>query len=229
MKNYKCCFQNFNIFSWLSILLSGLLCGAFFISGCSQTRTVQAPVSIPLGIKKVLVVSFTDARGGKNNSSVRCPLSGKTYITGEIAPGGIDFLNNHMRTLLSNNKGFKFISSKHLKKIQADQKYLSEIRLLADTGKKLKADAVLTGHIYRYKDRVGGKFSVKSPASVAFDIHLIRVADGRLLWSAHFDETQKALTDDLFQLSSFLERDGQWITADQMAAKGLEHLTEALK
>ncbi|QTA81984.1 Uncharacterized protein dnl_43450 [Desulfonema limicola] len=220
MKNYKCRFQ----YSFLMILFSGLV----FISGCSQTKYAQEPVSIPPGIDKILVLSFTDASDGEDNSSVRCPLSGKTFLTGKIHAGSIDFLNNHMRKLLGSNQNFKFISSEHLKKIQADQENIPEIERFINTGKKLKTDAVLTGHIYRYQDRVGGKYSVESPASIAFDIHLVRVADGRLLWSAHFDETQKALTDDLFQLSSFLKRDGQWITADQMAAAGLEHLTEGL-
>lgn len=227
MKKIKCSSQkiNFPVF----ILLLSMICMSGFISGCSRTVSKPAPVNIPPEIKKILVVSFSEIKADEENSSVRCPLSSKTYITGEVAKGGADFLNSRMRELLSKHKQFKFISAGHLRKIQPDRENMPELRLLAVTGKKLEADAVLTGHIYRYKDRVGGSYSVKSPASVAFDMHLIRVADGRLLWSAHFDETQKALTDDLFQISSFLERDGQWVTADQMAEAGLKHLTEAIK
>ncbi len=74
---------------------------------------------------------------------------------------------------------------------------------MADRGRRHGADGVLVGFVYRYKERVGKAYGVESPASVAFDIHLIRVADGRTIWSAHFDETQQSLGDNLFKLGSF--------------------------
>ncbi|MDY6954621.1 MAG: nucleoid-structuring protein H-NS, partial [Thermodesulfobacteriota bacterium] len=56
------------------------------------------------------------------------------------------------------------------------------------------------------------------------DIHLIRVADGRLIWVGHFDETQHSLSEDLFRWKTFLKRGGGWLTAEQLAAFGLQEV-----
>jgi hypothetical protein len=86
---------------------------------------------------------------------------------------------------------------------------ISERLLLVETGKRLHADAVISGTIYRFRQRIGTVFSVDTPASVAFGIHLIRVADGRLIWGRHFDETQHGLSENLFKLGTFLDRGGE--------------------
>jgi hypothetical protein len=56
----------------------------------------------------------------------------------------------------------------------------------------------------------------------------MRVADGRILWSGHFDETQKALSEDLYQLDKFIKRKASWITAREMAQTGLENILQTL-
>jgi hypothetical protein len=96
-------------------------------------------------------------------------------------------------------------------------------------GRALDADAVLVGHIYRYIERVGGNLSVESPASVAFDLHLVRTSDGHVLWTGYFDETQKTLMEDMFDIGSFFQREGKWVTAEQMASTGLHNIMETFK
>ena len=88
------------------------------------------------------------------------------------------------------------------------------------------ADAVLAGKIYRFIERDGTGLSAKTPASVAFELDLIRVSDGRVVWSGHFDETQKSLFENLFQWNTFWQRKGMWITAEQMATEGLNRTFE---
>jgi hypothetical protein len=97
-------------------------------------------------------------------------------------------------------------------------------KILIAMGQKLAVDAVLVGFVYRFRERVGKGFSAESPASVAFDLHLIRVMDGRTVWSANFDETQQTLGQNLFQLGTFLTRGGRWITAEDMASGGLNDI-----
>ena len=38
----------------------------------------------------------------------------------------------------------------------------------------------------------------------------------------HFDETQKALTDNLLDLNKFVQRKGEWVEADVLAKEGIE-------
>ncbi len=199
------------------------------ISACSAPEPAMKTLQVPKEMKKILVVSFrSTGMDSKEGHDIRCPLSGKIFAGGVVESGAETVLNSHLADILKKHPQFKFISPEQLRDIRSGLSEESgEREILVETGRKLEADAVLAGHIYRFRDRVGGNLSVESPASVAFDLHFLRVADGRVLWSGHFDETQKALTDDLFRLSTFLKRDGQWITADQMAVAGLDTVMEA--
>lgn len=95
------------------------------------------------------------------------------------------------------------------------------LQILCETGRELGAEGILVGYVYRFREREGDAFAVKKPASVAFDIHLIRVEDGALVWREAFDQTQYSLMEDLIQASSL-----KWMTAEELAEKGL---AEALK
>ena len=83
------------------------------------------------------------------------------------------------------------------------------------------------GRVFRYRERVGTAFSVETPASVAFDLLLIRASDGRLLWVGRFNETQKSLFENLFRLRVFIKRGARWLTADELADFGLAQVLES--
>ena len=88
-------------------------------------------------------------------------------------------------------------------------------------GHKLQVDAVLLGWIFHYDERIGNAWGVEQPASVAFAAFLFDGRNGNILWHTGFDETQKALSEDAFQLFSFIRRGGKWITARQLASEGV--------
>jgi hypothetical protein len=207
---------------------------AALILSCASSGPEPRQFRIPEDIDRVLVVDFRDMNEGNSDRiSVRCPLSGRVFVAGPVSPEAPEILSEHLRRLLSGDREFKFISARTLWDIQSGLleggREISERILLTETGKSLGADAVIAGHIYRYEDLVGGGYSAEMPASVAFDVHLVRVSDGRVLWSGQFDETQKALTDDLFQADLFFKRKGKWVTAAQMAKEGLERIMEAFE
>ncbi len=202
-----------------------------FPGACTHKKTKTKPVKAPERFGKILIISFRDmTRGKKNNVSIRCPLSGKVFTAGPVEPDAESFMTEQLKKIITGRRNFKYISSQRLWDIQsnllAQGKKVSERRLIVETGRKLGADSVLTGHIYRFMDRVGGNYAVDTPASVAFDLHLVRVSDGRLLWTGYFDETQKSLLEDLFKISSFFQRDGQWITSREMAKAALQKIME---
>jgi curli biogenesis system outer membrane secretion channel CsgG len=93
-------------------------------------------------------------------------------------------------------------------------------------GKRAGADAVLVGHIFRFNERKGNRASVESPASVAFDLHLIDVETGRILWSASCDETQRPLTDNILEIGTFMKRGASWVTAEELAQGDLETMLQ---
>ena len=182
--------------------------------------------------KSILVIPFTDmSRLAGSNMDTRCPLCGRVFISGEVADNATDFLSAQTAALLKRHTEYRLVFER-----QADSSlndlYLANPstnavrRALVEKGRQNTADVVLLGFVYRFRERVGTAYSVESPASVAFGMHLIRVMDGRTIWSASLDETQKSLGDNLFQLGSFLSRGGRWVTAEELATSGLEQIFE---
>lgn len=215
---------------WINIfLLTVILC----LPGCTKNIVVKENVLSTSGEEKILIFPFKNMAAvyGENVNS-RCPICGKVFMTGEVAEDSEHMLTEQLFILLKDRKDIQLIPASQSQGVVSDllsedQKRLSERDLLVETGRVLKADWVLSGYIFRFRERVGGKYSVDLPASVAFDIHLIRVADGRLLWNDHFNETQQPLSENLFQLGSFLQRKAKWITANEMAVSGLKDILKS--
>ena len=86
--------------------------------------------------------------------------------------------------------------------------------------KQLKADASLIGQVLVYQERVGGRFGASPPATVGFEAKMI-AADGQVLWEGNYYEKQRPMTEDLM---GFIQRRGVFVTAEELAAYGVEHM-----
>lgn len=196
---------------------------------------VKENILPPFGIKKILIFPFKDMSAVYGeNVNTHCRICGKMFMTGKVAEGADSMLTEQLFVFLKDRKDIELIPTSQAQGVLSDllsgnKNSLSERNLLIETGRVLDADAIMAGYIYRFRERIGTKYSVDLPASVAFDIHLIRIADGRLLWSRHFDETQRSLSENLFQLGTFLKRKARWITAQEMAVSGMENILKSFK
>lgn len=94
-------------------------------------------------------------------------------------------------------------------------------QLAKAVAEKLSADAVLMGRVLIYKERGGTKMG-GSPATVGFELRLI-AADGTTLWVGSYYEKQRPMTEDL---AGFWERGGVFVTADELARYGVDHVLE---
>jgi hypothetical protein len=95
------------------------------------------------------------------------------------------------------------------------------IRQAIRLGELVYADAVLSGRISRFRERVGESFGAQSPASVAFTLQLVDVKRGDVIWTAEFDETQKALSENLFALADVGQRGIKWLKAEELLEEGV--------
>lgn len=218
-----------------SMAIRGLIFSCLILlSGCSSNVLVKEKSLEPFKTGKILIIPFKDISSVYGeNENVRCPVCGHVFITGEVAENASRILTDQLFILLQNQENTRLIPTGQAQGVLSgllaeSNNEVSERNLWIETGRALGADAVIGGYIYRFRERIGTKYSAKVSASVAFDIHLIRVADGRLLWSGSFDETQRSLSEDLFKLGSFLHRKGKWITAREMAIAALEDMFETL-
>jgi hypothetical protein len=100
------------------------------------------------------------------------------------------------------------------------------LEILQELGKAFGADAVLTGYLYRWKQREGTDYGVTEPASVGFDLYLVRPSDGAVLWRGKFDKTQRSFTENLLDAKSHFKTGFRWIKAEELAERGLDMLLE---
>ena len=97
---------------------------------------------------------------------------------------------------------------------------------MTEIGRRLGVDVLVFGVINRFQERVGGPMSVRSPASVYFEISLVDARSGRTVWYAVFDQTQKSLSDDITNLRNFMRGGGKWLTAREFADVGIAEIIE---
>ena len=95
-------------------------------------------------------------------------------------------------------------------------------------GRQLSADAVVYGTVTRYQERVGSDYAAKSPAAVAFALHLVDVHNGVVLWTARYARQQEALTQNIFNVGNFLANRGRWVHANDLAQRGVDESLEDL-
>jgi hypothetical protein len=158
-------------------------------------------------------------------------MCGTIFVTGPSAPGDDKYMTNQLLTYLKTKTDYTLIppgaGAGVRAQILAQTVDVPERDLLLQMGQKLGADAVVSGKIFRFQQRVGTSYSVETPASVAFSMYLLRVADGDMIWAGNFDETQRPLSDDLLQISTWAKRGGRFLTAEELAHSGLTKVMAA--
>jgi hypothetical protein len=90
------------------------------------------------------------------------------------------------------------------------------------------ASSVLLGKVYRYREREGQAYGAQRPASVGFEVVLYEAPGGRKLWTSRFDETQRPLTEDLFNAQRYPGGGRRWLTAAELARWGADGSAQAL-
>ncbi|MEA3417207.1 MAG: hypothetical protein U9R02_13860 [Thermodesulfobacteriota bacterium] len=212
---------------------------SFFIAtsllfACKSSVPVRETAALPLTNGKLLILPFKDMSAiYGENVSLRCPLCGNVFMTGEVTDDAEDILTQSLVSLMESRKGVELMPSGHAHGVWSEMLSRNEDRLserdqIFETGRILGADLVMAGYIYRFRERIGVKYSADSPASAAFDVHLVDVNSRRILWTGRFDETQGSLFENLFKIGTFLKRKGAWVTVNKMAVSALEDMLQTL-
>jgi hypothetical protein len=96
-------------------------------------------------------------------------------------------------------------------------------------GKEVRADAVIYGQVHRFRERVGTEYGATEPASVSFDLGLVDIESGKVLWEGSFNETQEPLSSNLLNWWMFWRAGPHWFTARELAGLGVEKLVDDMK
>ncbi|MBI5816503.1 MAG: hypothetical protein HZB29_12930 [Nitrospinae bacterium] len=201
-------------------------------SGKSGAAAPEQSVGHSLeGITSVAVMPFYEDRSAKAAGEVRmCRITELTFTAGPVAEGAGDIIGELVRTGLA-NRGFSIaprdMTIETFGKVQPQNGgYSSD--LAAKTGRAMHMDAVVIGTVMRYEELSGGKMAAEKPASVAFSIAVVHSEDGRILWKAKFDKTQKDLFSDVTDYRTFFRGGMGWKKAGQLAAIGVDDVLELM-
>lgn len=97
----------------------------------------------------------------------------------------------------------------------------SELGRLQEIAEQMSCNAILEISISRFSDRIGGKYTAKDPASVAFQYRLYEVREGTILCQGSFDEVQQSLMENIYNWKSAKNRGFTWITSEQLLQEGI--------
>ncbi len=89
-------------------------------------------------------------------------------------------------------------------------------------GHALSVDAVLYGKVERYREREGLDYAAAEPASVAFSLKFVDMNSKQVIWSAKFAKSQKALSQNIFELANFVQHKARWVRANEIANEGVQ-------
>jgi hypothetical protein len=133
-----------------------------------------------------------------------------------------EMLAKQLYSAMASLPNWQIVSESEVKQVEQMKPATSETARLRQIGEMVFADAVMVGRVLRFRERIGDDWGVKSPASVAFVLDLIDVRRGDVIWSAQFDETQQALSENIFGLGNIGQRGVRWLRAEQLAMDGVK-------
>jgi len=221
-------------FSYRVWLLLSAIIFLYVISlwSCGYEKAHFTQNKLPLSrTSRVVIIGFQPALlSGEKADIVRDPLSGATFMAEPVSQDAVRVMTNTLFERLVTDTSFSLVSpgqarGTFLDIVASDRSAsLDTVEILQEVGRAFDADAVLVGYLYRWNERHGSDYGVKSPASVAFDLHILKSSGGEILWRGRFDKEQRSLSENLLDLETFIRGGGKWMTVRELALLGLKDL-----
>lgn len=95
-------------------------------------------------------------------------------------------------------------------------------------GHDLSVDGVLYGVLERYREREGLDYAAASPASVAFTLKFVDMQTKQIVWTGKFAKSQKALSQNVFEVANFVQHQARWVRAHEIAQDGVTQAVASL-
>ncbi len=175
-----------------------------------DVKTQMAPAMSHLTIDRIAVLPLVD-----NPPKNGAPL----------APGAADAITAELYSQVSLAGGWQVVPQDDV--AQALQNFPPSTAADIETnafgvGRLVSADGVLFGTVERYEDRSGIDDSSAKPAAVSFELKFLDMKSGGVVWTSKFTKTQKSFAQSLTNLVNFVQKEGRWVHAQEVAQIGVE-------
>ncbi len=193
----------------------------------SWSMEVKAETKPSLAVLPFLIERMDDPSRG-----AVCPICRGVYRKGNILYSSQHTLARLLQQKMDMLGTFKILPLEKVEeafsKTDKGPFELRPTRAAIELAKELSVDFIFVGYIFRFEERIGSRIGAEKPASVGFDVHLLRVRDGKRVWDGKFDETQQALSENLLKLGSFVRRKASWLTAEELSSVGMDEMLKRL-
>ncbi|HWH78187.1 MAG TPA: hypothetical protein VNT76_12480 [Candidatus Binatus sp.] len=191
------------------------------LASCSfGPGNLQSRHSTDLEARKIRRIAVLPPSVMVSAAPQRIPFNTSTELRSEReAP---ENLARYIYSAMAALPNWQIISENEVREVTQSLPADGEASRLRRIGEMVYADAVITGRMQRFRERVGDEWGAKSPASVSFVLDLIDVRRGDVIWSASFDETQKSLSENIFALGDISLRGVRWLSAEQLTQEGVK-------
>jgi len=178
------------------------------------------------------ILPFLIERMGDPSRGAVCPVCQRVYKRGDVLYSSQRTLAQLLQLKMDTLGTFKILPLEKVEdvfsKTDKGQFELRPLRSAIQLGKELNVDFIFVGYLFRFEERIGSRIGADKPASVGFDIHLLRVKDGKRVWDGKFDETQQALSENLLKIGSFVRRGAAWLKAEELSSVGMDEMLKRL-
>lgn len=190
----------------------------------------------PERFRRVLLLpAFDMSRIHGENVTLMGPLSGNVFVTSKVTAAAADEIYGMLKKSLARIENLELVpAAKGDLEFRAGVDPITghrseRIAAVQKVGRQSRAEAVICTYVYGFRERVGTAYGADHPARVSFELNMIEVATGRIVWQDHYSETQQTLNENVLQLGKFLKRKGRWVTAEEIAAGAVNDLIGSLK
>jgi hypothetical protein len=192
-------------------------CSSFRSAPVVQYQTMRIP---PGSLKRVAVLPFShkDTLPKYSGEDVAPETAAELvtrFITEAMAKRGIQMIPASDFSTALNAQG--------LKPTDINPRTAAEV-----AAAKFGATAIMIGQVSRYRERQGEKFGSTGAASVAFNVTIYSADPVQRVWSSQFDETQRALFENIVNAPRYPGGGTRWLTAAELAQWGAESAVQTL-
>jgi len=157
-----------------------------------------------------------------------CPVCKEAYRRGDVSPGSRNTLTRLLQAKVETMGIFNVLPQEKVEEVisqsEGRQFEINPMQASVQLGETVNVDFILIGFLFRFEERIGSSIGAEKPASVGFDVHLIRMRDKKMLWQGKFDETQRPLSENLLKIGSFFRRKASWLTAEELSSVGMDEM-----
>lgn len=210
------------------LFVLGIIQGCY-VKGLNNPETPDGNNSI----KKLVVIGFNNPIApGEKTAVIKNPLTGSYFKSNSVPEESVQAMTDLLFEQVIEKGGYDLISPSQARgvfsSLLSENLALIEREAYIEIGKSFSADAVILGYIYRFDERQGTDYAIQSPASVSFDLYMLRIKDGKLVWKDYFEKTQRSLSENLLDFSMFIKSKGKWVTAPDLFGMGLETILKKM-